>query len=335
MAIAATPAAASPYIHAHRGGPLSFGKPAFPENTMPAFREAIRRGFVLELDVKLTEDLVPVVIHDATLERVTPCAGGVAERTLAELRRCKVDVLGIEEKSRQLRRGDRRRAPIPTLAGVLRLIRRSGAAANIEIKNQPTDPDFDSGSGFANRVADAIARSGVPPSRLIVQSFWPPNLDVAKDQIPGIETSLLTLGALNEQGPDAAKANGYDWVSPQWPVSGAYVSRAHSLGLRVAPYTVDDRAAMRSAFGLGVDALITNDPAPRPPCVRGRRRTAAADPASTVAADLRPHLRGPHPGTDSRPRPRAARPARVRDAVQAGAAPRRDLRDASGPRSSA
>ena len=270
MAIAPTPAAASPYIHAHRGGPLSFGKPAFPENTMPAFREAIRRGFVLELDVKLTEDLVPVVFHDATLERVTPCAGGVAERTLAELRRCKVDVLGIEEKARQLRRGDRRRAPIPTLAGVLRLVRRSDAAANIEIKNQPTDPDFDSGSGFANRVADTIARSGVPPSRLIVQSFWPPNLDVAKDQIPGIETSLLTLGALNEQGPDAAKANGYDWVSPQWPVSGAYVSRAHSLGLRVAPYTVDDRAAMRSAFGLGADALISNDPR------RARRVFAAA-----------------------------------------------------------
>ena len=70
------------------------GKPTYPENTLPAFRNAAGHGWVLEFDVKLTRDGVPVVIHDPGLERVTDCDGLVADRTLAELRKCRVDVLG-------------------------------------------------------------------------------------------------------------------------------------------------------------------------------------------------------------------------------------------------
>ena len=55
LAIAAPAFAVRPPIHAHRGGSIEFGKPVYPENTMPAFRAAARRGFVLELDVKLTK----------------------------------------------------------------------------------------------------------------------------------------------------------------------------------------------------------------------------------------------------------------------------------------
>jgi glycerophosphoryl diester phosphodiesterase len=258
--LASAPAVAAPAIHAHRGGALVGGKPTYPENTLPAFRHAAAEGFVLELDVKLTEDRVPVVIHDATLDRVTPCSGEVAERTLKELRHCKVDVLGAEETLRHLPRGDPRRVPIPTLAQVLGLLRPTGSKANIEIKNIPTDPDFDSTPGFARTVTVAIRRSGAPLKNIIVQSFWPPNLDVAQQQIPRTETSLLTIGVANEAGIDQADSNGYDWVSPQWPVSQAYVSRAHSNGLRVVPYTVDAAAEMRKAFNLRVDALITNEP---------------------------------------------------------------------------
>jgi glycerophosphoryl diester phosphodiesterase len=253
-------AAAAPFVHAHRGGPLAAGKAAHPENTMPALRAAARRGFVLELDAKLTEDGVPVVFHDALLDRVTPCRGQVAERTLKELARCKVDVLGIGEDARQLRRGDRRRAAIPTLAAVLRLVRKTGASANIEIKNQPTDPDFDSGEGFARAVVGVIARSGVPRARIIIQSFWPPNLDLAEQLLPDAGTSLLSLAGTNQPFLGVADGRGYEWVSPQWPVDQAYVSDAHSRGLLVVPYTVDTAAGARVAERLGVDALIGNDP---------------------------------------------------------------------------
>ncbi|MGZ8667313.1 MAG: glycerophosphodiester phosphodiesterase, partial [Solirubrobacterales bacterium] len=295
----------SPLIHAHRGGAIVKGQPTYPENSMPAFRRAARQGFVLELDAKLTADGVPVVFHDATLDRVTPCTGLLADRTLAQLRDCKLDVLGTADHLRQLAVGDHRRAPIPSFSAVLRLLRRTGASANIEIKNIPTDPDFDATSQFATTVADAIARSGIPSGQLIVQSFLPPNLTVAQQRLPGVETSLLSIGAANEAFIDLAHDNGNEWVSPQWPVSQDYVSEAHSVGLRVVPYTVDIAADMRAAFEIGVDALITNDP------TRARRVFARAEgpppriPPPPSAAQCKPTF-----AKRSKPPIRAFDPAR-------------------------
>ena len=66
----ATPA--SPAIVAHRGASNDF-----PENTLAAFEEALRRGAdAIELDVQLSRDGVPVVYHDRTLTR----AGGGRRR---------------------------------------------------------------------------------------------------------------------------------------------------------------------------------------------------------------------------------------------------------------
>jgi glycerophosphoryl diester phosphodiesterase len=62
-----------PTIVAHRGDAENF-----PENTLPAIESAWRHGFVhAELDVQLSADGVPFVIHDASLERTTGCAGDV------------------------------------------------------------------------------------------------------------------------------------------------------------------------------------------------------------------------------------------------------------------
>ena len=70
---------------------------------------------------------------------------------------CRVDILGSEGNFKQLGRRDDRRVRIPTLARVLELLRRTRAQANIEIKNQPTDPDYDPTDGFARTVSEAIA----------------------------------------------------------------------------------------------------------------------------------------------------------------------------------
>jgi glycerophosphoryl diester phosphodiesterase len=256
----ATPAVAAPAIHAHRGGSVLAGVPTYAENTLPAFRHAAREGYVLELDAKLTEDRVPVVFHDATLDRVTPCSGGIAERTLAQLKACPVDLLGSPGSGLPTRRAAQP-VQIPTLASVLALATAEGARLNLELKNLPTDSDFDPGSGFANRVMDTVIGSGLSRSQLIVQSFWPPNLGVARSRLPGVETSLLTLSATNAGAAAYAALAGYDWASPAWPVSAAFVSQAHALGRRVVPYTLDTPADVRAAAAAGVDALITNDPA--------------------------------------------------------------------------
>ena len=124
LAAAAPALAVRPPIHAHRGGPLEFGKPVYGENTLPAFKASALRGFVLEMDAKLTKDGVPVVIHDPLLDRTTPCTGQVSERTLADLRaNCPSDIIGTDANFVQLGPNDRRRTRIPTLAEALALAR--------------------------------------------------------------------------------------------------------------------------------------------------------------------------------------------------------------------
>jgi glycerophosphoryl diester phosphodiesterase len=227
---------------------------------MPAFRNASASGYVLELDVKLSSDGVPVVIHDDTLDRTTACTGAVHSHSRSQIAACKSDVLGSpggELPSRQVAPT----VPIPNLSEVLAFAKRESAFVNLEIKNLPTDNDFDPGSGYANRVLDTIVGSGFPRSHLIVQSFWPPNLDVAKQRLPGVQTSLLTLAQTNGGGPSFAASNGYDWVSPQWPVSASYVQQAHGQGRKVVPYTLDKQSDVKTAAGEGVNAIITDDPA--------------------------------------------------------------------------
>ena len=92
--------------------------------------------------MKLTKDRVPVVIHDATLDRTTPCTGQVSARTLADscAPNCPSDIVGTDGNFVQLGPNDRRRAPIPQLSEVLALARDAGARVNLEIKNHPERP---------------------------------------------------------------------------------------------------------------------------------------------------------------------------------------------------
>ena len=252
-------ASATPSLHAHRGGTTVDGRPLFAEETLPAFRNAARDGFVLEVDAKLTRDRVPVAIHDATLDRTTDCTGEVRSFTLAALRRCRPDVHGSPGSGLPTRRVSPR-GSIPTIAQVLDYARRAGAEVNLEIKNVPTDPDFDPTPAYANRVMDVVLSSRLPRKQLLVQSFIPDNLDVARRRMPGVATSLLSLNATADAFLDLAVANRYEWISPQWPVSRAFVQRARAERRLVAPYTLNTTAEVRAAAGAAVDAIISDDP---------------------------------------------------------------------------
>ena len=251
--------AAAPAIHAHRGGTVVNGKPLFAEESIRAYKEAARHGFVLEVDAKLTEDGVPVALHDATLDRTTNCSGELRTFTLAELRTCRTDVLGSPGSPLRTKSAPRTE-PILTIAELLDYARIAGAKVNLEIKNVPTDPDFDSSPAYANRVMDVVLASRIPRSQLLIQSFIPSSLDQARARMPGVATSLLSIQAINEPYLQAAADNDYDFISPEWPVSGDYVRRAHGLGLDVAPFTVDRAAEVRTAGSAKVDAVITDDP---------------------------------------------------------------------------
>ena len=290
----AAPALALPAIHAHRGGTVVNGKPKYPEESLTAYRQAAKHGFVLEVDAKLSEDRVPVAIHDATLDRTTNCTGEVRAFTLAELASCRIDFPAG------------RPARIITIRSLLAYAKRSGAKVNLEIKNVPGDPDFDSTRAYANSVMDAVLASRIPRSQLLIQSFLPANLDVARQRLPGVDTSLLSLQAINEPFLQVAADNNYDLISPEWPVTADYVRRAHGLGLDVAPFTLNSAADVRRAKRAKVDALITDDPLMagralglRPPrfftataFIDGRRLVATGDLLTPRGVTARQGCRG-------------------------------------------
>lgn len=69
--------------YAHRG--LHDNLTSAPENSMEAFRRAVKKGYGIEMDVQLSKDRVPVVFHDFTLERVCGREGKVCDYDYEEL----------------------------------------------------------------------------------------------------------------------------------------------------------------------------------------------------------------------------------------------------------
>ncbi|TKT81448.1 glycerophosphodiester phosphodiesterase family protein [Aquamicrobium sp. LC103] len=99
-------------VVAHRGGGTDKWRSRFPENSVAAVRNAIDLGVeMVELDIQASSDGEFVVFHDSWLDRSSTCKGRLAERTLAELRRCK---LVIEANG-----GSATEEAIPTLAEML------------------------------------------------------------------------------------------------------------------------------------------------------------------------------------------------------------------------
>lgn len=78
--------------YAHRG--LFNNETDAPENSMNAFRRAVNAGYGIEMDVQLSKDEVPVVFHDASLERMCGVKGNVWEYTFAELQEMSLAVSG-------------------------------------------------------------------------------------------------------------------------------------------------------------------------------------------------------------------------------------------------
>lgn len=280
LLVPAVPAAADPLVVAHRGGSLDEGVPVLPENSLPALQRAANRGWVLEFDVSLTKDGVPVVIHDDTLDRTSNCTGLVKDRTAADLRaNCWIDILGTTGATAP----NPDRTPIPTLAEVLDMAKRRNAIVSPEIKNIPPTTqeeligadDFDPDPlGFATTVSEALADSGYPQERMIVQSFWPPNLEVARQHLPRAQLSFLTIKAMNDGNPEYAAASRFDWSSPEFGtgLNPTYVERAHLYGLKVTVFTPNTGADIAAAARAGVDAIITDDPVLAEKTLRGAAR---------------------------------------------------------------
>lgn len=227
-------------IWAHRGASADA-----PENTLEAFDLARTLGaHGVELDVQLSQDGQPVVIHDETLERTAGVSGRVAERSLRELRMLDVSC-GMSGYAG---------ARIPTLRDAFELLLPAGMTINVELKTTPAAP-----RGLERAVV-SLVRELDAYEQVICSSFNHVSLRAFRDS--GVRRGLLFDAILIDPW-FYASALGMNAIHPSMvnlEVPGL-VEECHRRNLAVNPWTLDDPEDIETALSLGVDALITNHPA--------------------------------------------------------------------------
>jgi glycerophosphoryl diester phosphodiesterase len=242
------PSGTFPAIVAHRGASSTM-----PENTLGSFEEAVRLGArIVEFDVRLARDGVPVVMHDPRVERTTDGTGAVHELASTEL--AALDAGSPDAPER-----------VPTLGDVLDLLSgRAGVA--IEIKNLPGEPGFRADGETLVEVTHAeIERRGFDGPVLLI-SFNPRSIGVSRSIAPHVPTGFLTTELVPPQDAlEHARQEGHEMVLPSvtslLAAGDAFVGDAHAAGLLVGTWTVDDPDRVRALVDRGVDAIASNDPA--------------------------------------------------------------------------
>ncbi|MFM8648838.1 MAG: glycerophosphodiester phosphodiesterase [Actinomycetota bacterium] len=218
-------------VIAHRGA-----SKAERENTVEAFRRAVEmRTDGIELDVRRTRDGVLVVHHNPDL------ADG---RVIAQL-----DHIDVPTH-------------VPILDDALDACR--PAWVNVEIKNDPTEPDFDATDSIADETIALLARRPEGDDRWLISSFRLETVDRCRALRPSIRTAWLTVKV--EDSDTAAVLDGlvttghaalHSWVGA---LTRELVDACHARGLQVNTWTCDDPERMDELVAWGVDGICTNRP---------------------------------------------------------------------------
>jgi glycerophosphoryl diester phosphodiesterase len=235
-------------VVAHRGDSAHVA-----ENTEEAFESAIGLGAeVVEFDVRMTSDGVAVVMHDADVARTTDGTGLVRSMTFEQVGRLRIEL------------GGGGAAVVPTLEETLRVL--SGrAAADVEIKNVPGEPDFDPDREEAVEATVAAIASTRFDGAVLVSSFNPLSIARCRELAPHLPTGLLTDRSVEaDAGLMFAHAQRHAWVLPAIEaLLGApdgFAERVHASGMRVGTWISDDPDEAVELMRAGVDAVATNDP---------------------------------------------------------------------------
>ena len=230
---------------AHRGASA-----VAPENTLAAFKEAVRVGAdMIELDVRLSLDGAVMVFHDRDLSRTTDGDGPVEERRLAELRALDAGSWFSDEFIGE---------GIPTLEEVIQTIFPSRIELCIEIKIDPGREELR--DKLVADTLEIIERTGFQ-DRTIMASFDRESLHLSKTISPEIRTGLISnqekVWTECEEEGDA----GIDALSVCWDIITApRVAAAHRAGRKVIAWTIDREEELNLILPLAVDAMASNNP---------------------------------------------------------------------------
>jgi glycerophosphoryl diester phosphodiesterase len=241
LAAAAPPAAAAACVTpgpvAHRGG-----TERYVENTRNAFRQATRSGVGFwETDVRFTSDDVPVIMHDATVDRTTNGTGAVAGMTYAQIA--------------ALRTADDQ--PVPTLAEIMNDQSVDRAYAFVEPKVMPTEAQW---ATFITALTSRVP-AGTP--RPAIESFDPAVLDQVAIRLPGYTRALDQ--SVGDADPADITPHASILLKHHDAITSARLTKWIGAGLRVYAWAdpsagdAPSEWARIAGYG-GVSGFITNSP---------------------------------------------------------------------------
>ncbi|HEX2849499.1 MAG TPA: glycerophosphodiester phosphodiesterase [Acidimicrobiales bacterium] len=254
---------------AHQGGAKEG-----PSSTLFAMRQAVAAGaHAIELDVHMTRDGHLVVCHDATVDRTTEGAGAIADLTLAEVQALDNAYWWVPGEvvdhdapaDAYVHRGKAPADPefrIPTLDAVLESF--PDVFLNFDIKQ--TAPEVEA---YEKPLADTLRRYGRIDD-VIVASFSDVATDRFREHAPEITTSLGTNATAAfyfavRGGEDPPSTPHSALQVPRTfgdvvVVDEAFVAAAHTAGLALHVWTIDDEDEMGMLVDLGVDGVMTDRP---------------------------------------------------------------------------
>lgn len=216
-----------------------------PENTLAGIRRALALGVdAIEIDVHVTADGVPVLMHDDSVERTTDGTGKMSEMTFDEVRRLDA---GARQFVPQFQ-GEK----VPSLAEVVALTK-SHALLQIEIK-QP---------GVADQVAQVV-RDADAIADCETHSFWPQLVREMRAAEPRMAAVLLTDGRMVKDWDEFysfALSLGAQGTSVHYGAAAPeVVARAHRRSLTFLCWTVDSEPDVDAMIDAGVDSICSNFP---------------------------------------------------------------------------
>lgn len=218
-----------PKVVGHRGAAAYA-----PENTLESFREAKRRGASwVEIDVKLTADSVPILMHDASLKRTTGVDRLVAETRAADLPR-----------------------NVPTFEAAIECFRELGLGCNVEIK------PCEGREAETGRIAVETLRRCWPAAlpAPMLSSFKDASLAAALATAPEYARANL----IDEIKDDwlaraiAVQAIGINTSGKKLTAPQAVAIK--KAGYILSVYTINEGDVARALVGMGVDCVITDAP---------------------------------------------------------------------------
>jgi len=230
-----------PKLIAHRGA----GKLA-PENTLAAMRLGQHFGYTaFEFDVKLSQDRIAILLHDAELDRTTNGLGRAADWLFGDLAQLNAGGWHSKEFSGE---------PIPTLQNIAQYLISNGLHCNIEIKPTPGLEQI-TGEIVANLAQQYWASVSVKP---ILSSFSLDSLQAAKAVCPDMPRGFLTNG-LPENWHSIL--TDLDCVSIHLSYKHVTQKTAQAIkaaGFRLCVWTVNDPKLAQDMLRWGVDSVITD-----------------------------------------------------------------------------